>query len=230
MTTAANSKAASSASASAPSANGPTAGAQGESAQGESAQGEGARGAGARRPGVRGWTADPLRATALVLAILAAGFAAWSGWSWYSAARSGPPPTAQLRDEVLQAGEQAAQNFNTLDYRTVGQGLRLWEQSSTGTLHDEVTAGAAQFEKQIKQAKTITTGKILDGALISLDPQAGTATFLVAVQITVKPPQGTPTVKQNRLLGRLTRTPSGWKLSSLTQAPVGAAANGGKTP
>jgi Mce-associated membrane protein len=215
MTTTANSKAASTASGSDTTANGPAANGQD---------------AGARRRVVRGWVADPLRATALVLAILAAGFAVWAGWSWSSAARSGPPPAAQLRDEVLQAGEQAAQNFNTLDYRTVGQGLRLWEQSSTGTLHDEVTSGAAQFEKQIKQAKTITTGKILDGALTSLDARAGTATFLVAVQITVKPPQGTPTVKQSRLLGRLTRTPSGWKLSSLTQAPVGAAANSGKTP
>ena len=186
-------------------------------------------GASTSPPGVRGWAADPLRATALVLAVLAAGFAAWSGWSWYSAAQAGPPPAAQLRDQVLQAGEQAAQNFNTLDYRSVAQGLRLWEQSSTGTLHDEITAGAAQFEKQIKQAKTITTGKILDGALTSLDAKAGTATFLVAVQITVTPPHGTATVKQSRLQGRLTRTPSGWKLSSLTQAPVGAA-NSGKTP
>ncbi len=185
--------------------------------------------ASARPHGVRGWAADPLRVTALVLAVLAAGFAAWSGWSWYSAAQAGPPPASQLRDQVLQAGEQAAQNFNTLDYRTVSRGMRLWEQSSTGTLHDEITAGAAQFEKQIKQAKTITTGKILDGALTSLNAKAGTATFIVAVQITVTPPHGTPTVKQSRLQGRLTRTPSGWKLSSLTQAPVGAV-NSGKTP
>jgi Mce-associated membrane protein len=132
-----------------------------------------------------------------------------------------------VRDEVLQAGEQAVQNFNTLDYRTVGKGLQLWEQSSTGTLHDQVTAGAAQFERQIKQAKTITSGKILDGALTSLNPAAGTATIIVAVQTTVTPPHGTPTVKQSRLAGRLTRTPSGWKLSSLGQAPVGAAAASG---
>jgi Mce-associated membrane protein len=186
-------------------------------------------GAPARTRGVRGWAADPLRVTALVLAVLAAGFAAWSGWSWYSAAQAGPPPASQLRDQVLQAGEQAAQNFNTLDYRTVSRGIRLWEQSSTGTLREQITAGAAQFEKQIKQAKTITTGKILDGALTSLNAKAGAATFIVAVQITVKPPHGTPTVKQSRLQGRLTRTPSGWKLSSLAQAPVGAA-NSGKTP
>ena len=60
------------------------------------------------KPGTRGWLAEPLVATALVLAILAAGFAAWSAWSWYQASNAGSPASAQLRDQVLQAGEQAA--------------------------------------------------------------------------------------------------------------------------
>src|SRR6516165_1128958 len=98
------------------------------------------------KPGTRGWLAEPLVATALVLAILAAGFAVWSAWSWYQASSAGPPASAQLRDEVLQAGEQAVQNFNTLDYRKVAAGLALWEQSSTGALHTEISAGRSQFE------------------------------------------------------------------------------------
>ena len=77
------------------------------------------------KPGTRGWLAQPLVATALVLAVLAAGFAAWSGWSLYRASSAGPPASAQLRDQVLQAGEQAVQNFNTLDYRKVAAGLAL---------------------------------------------------------------------------------------------------------
>jgi Mce-associated membrane protein len=184
--------------------------------------------AAAGRKGVRGWASEPLRATALVLAVLAAGFAAWSGWSWYSAAQAGPAAAAQLRDQVLQAGEQAVQNFNTLDYRTVGQGLRLWEQSSTGALHSEITSGAAQFEQQIKQAKTITTAKILDGALTSLNAHAGTAAIIVAVQLTVVRPHAAESVKQTRLDGVLTRTAAGWKLSALSQAPVAAAGTSGK--
>jgi Mce-associated membrane protein len=166
----------------------------------------------------------PLVATALVLAVLAAVFAAWSGWSWYRASTTGPPQDAQLRDQVLQAGEQAVQNFNTLDYRRVAAGLALWEQSSTGPLHTEVRAGRAQFERQIQQTKTITTARILDGALTALNPRAGTASIIVAVRITVTPAQGTPVTKQSRLAGTLTRTASGWKLSALGQVPVGAAA------
>ena len=179
--------------------------------------------------GTRRWLSDPLLATALVLVVLAAAFAGWAGWSWYSAAHSGPPASAQLRDQVLQAGEQAVQNFNTLDYRKVAQGLSLWEQSSTGTLHDEITAGRAQFTRQISQTKTVTTARILDGALTSLNARAGTASIIVAVQITVTPASGSPATKQSRLAGRLTRTPAGWKLSALGQVPVGAAANGGGT-
>ena len=175
-----------------------------------------------KRAGVRGRVSDPLLASALVLCVLAAAFAGWSGWSWYSAAHAGTPP-GQLRDQVLQAGEQAVQNFNTLDYRNVAQGLTLWEQSSTGILHSQIAAGRAQFERQIQQTKTVTTARILDGALTSLNPRAGTASLIVAIQITVTPAHGAPVTKQSRLEGQLARTASGWKLSALGQAPVGAA-------
>jgi Mce-associated membrane protein len=178
------------------------------------------------KPATRGWLAEPLVATVLVLAVLAAGFAAWSGWSLYQASNAGPPAAAQLRDQVLQEGEQAVQNFNTLDYRKVAAGLALWEQSSTGPLHAEIIAGHSQFTTQIEATKTVTTARILDGALTALNTKAGTASIMVAVQITVAPASGSPVTKQSRLLGTLTRTSSGWKLSALGQVPVGAAAPG----
>ncbi|MGO8958385.1 MAG: hypothetical protein ACLQFR_13585 [Streptosporangiaceae bacterium] len=173
----------------------------------------------------RRWQRDPLLATASVLLAAAVVFAAWSGWSWLSAPRvSGD---AQLRDQALRAGEQAVLNFNTLDYHTVGQGVELWEQSSTGSLHNEVVTGQAAFEKQITQAKTITTAKILDGALTGFNGRTGTASVIVALQITVTPASGPAATKQSRLAGQLARTSSGWKLSTLGQVPVGTAASGG---
>lgn len=177
-----------------------------------------------RLPGRR-WQRDPLLAAAGVLLAAAVVFAAWSGWSWLSAPRVSAD--AQVRDQALQAGEQAVLNFNTLDYRTVGQGLKLWEQSSTGSLHNEVVAGQASFEQQIEQAKTITTARILDGALTGFNVRSGTASVIVALQVTVTPARGQAATKQSRLAGELTQTPSGWKLSSLGQVPVGAAATGG---
>jgi Mce-associated membrane protein len=170
---------------------------------------------------------DPLLVAAGVLLVVAVAFAAWSGWSWLSAPRASGG--AQIRDQALRAGEQAVLNFNTLDYRTVGQGVKLWEQSSTGSLHDEVVAGQAAFEQQIVQARTVTTAKILDGALTGLNAQAGRASVIVALQITVTPASGAAATKQSRLTGQLIRTPSGWKLSALGQVPVGAAAGTGAT-
>lgn len=170
-----------------------------------------------------GWRRNPLLATASALLAAAVVFAAWAGWSWLSAPRASA--AAATRDQALRAGEQAVLNFNTLDYRTVSQGLKLWEQSSTGALYAQIAAGASAFEQQIKQAKSVTTAKILDAALTGLNAAKGTAAIIVAVQITVTPTHGAAATKQSRQEGVLTRTPSGWKLSSLEQVPVGAAAS-----
>jgi Mce-associated membrane protein len=168
--------------------------------------------------------ADPLVASAAALVLIAAAFAGWSGWSWYSAAHSGGDTALSgVRDQALQDGEQAIQNFNTLDYRNVAQWISLWEQSSAGTLRSEIVAGRAAFESEVRQARTDTSARILDGALTALNARAGTATIITAVQLTVVPATGSPAVKQERLAGQLVRTRSGWKLSSLGQVPVGAA-------
>jgi Mce-associated membrane protein len=173
-----------------------------------------------------GWRPDPLLATASVLLLAAIVFAAWAGVSWLSAPRASA--AAQSRDAALRAGEQDVLNFNTLSYKTVAQGLRLWEQSSTGPLHSQIMSGQASFEQEIRQAQTVTTARILDGALTSLNSHAGTAEIIVALQLTVTPAHGSATSKQSRLAGQLTLTAAGWKLSSLSQVPVGSAASGTK--
>jgi Mce-associated membrane protein len=162
---------------------------------------------------------DPVLATAAVVLAGAVVFAAVAGWSWLSAPRT--PGLAQTRDAALRAGEQAVLNLNTLDYRSVGAGVRLWEQSSAGTLHAEIVAGRATFERQIEQARTVTSAKVIDAALTSLNTHA--ATIMVAIQVTVTPAKGAASVKESRLQGQLTRTASGWKLSGLSQVPVEAA-------
>jgi len=167
------------------------------------------------------WRRNPLLVTSSALLALAVVFAAWAGWSWLSAPRT--TPAATVRDQALREGEQAVLNFNTLSYRTVKQGVTLWEQSSTGTLHADIAAGQSTFEQQIEQAKSTTTARILDGALTELNTSAGTASIIVALQITVTPAHGAAATKQSRQEGVLTLTPSGWKLSSLEQVPVGAA-------
>ncbi|MGI8333000.1 hypothetical protein ACRYCC_23860 [Actinomadura scrupuli] len=180
----------------------------------------------AGEPGRRTWlrvprTGDPLLTTATALVLAAAVCAAWSGWSWYGAAHDGSLRYSQVREEVLQSGEQAIQNLNTLDYRDLSQGLKTWQDSSTSDLYQQIVQGRAEFEQQVRTARTTTSARILEGAVTELDDRAGKAAVIVAVQIVVTPPEGRPTTKRSRLAGRLTRTATGWKLSALGQVPAG---------
>ncbi|MFD7862889.1 nuclear transport factor 2 family protein [Streptomyces sp. NPDC057682] len=166
-------------------------------------------------------TRNPLTATAIVLTLAAACAAGWGGVSWYQAEHDDSAAYARARDEALAAGEQAVQNMNTLDHARVDQGLDVWEDSTTGDLHQQLVDGRDGFVKQIQEAKTVSTAKVLSGAVTELDERAGKAGVMVALRVTVTAPKGKPAVKESRMLGQLTRTPDGWKLSALGQAPVG---------
>ncbi|MFE1252204.1 hypothetical protein ACWDCX_30325 [Streptomyces fungicidicus] len=168
----------------------------------------------------------PLPALLLVLALAAGGCAAWTGYDWYRAAHDDRTAYAAQRDAALAAGEQAVQNLNTLDHRDLNQGLDLWESSTTGELHDQLASGRTEFAEQVKTAKTVTTARVLSGAVTELDDRAGRARVLVALRVTVKASDGAKTDKDSRMLGELTRTGSRWKLSALGQAPVGGAPAG----
>ncbi|GAA2132803.1 nuclear transport factor 2 family protein [Kitasatospora kazusensis] len=172
------------------------------------------------------------RATTVAVALLvvAAVCAAWSGWSWYQAAHDDSARYARARDKVLAAGEQAVQNMNTLDHADLSHGLDLWEASTTGDLHDQLVQGRADFEKQVQQAQTVSTAQVLSGAVTELDDRAGRASVMIALRITVQAPQGKPSAKESRMLGELTRTVDGWKLSALGQAPTGDSAAASPQP
>lgn len=166
-------------------------------------------------------TDDPLQRTATALLVLAALFAAWAGWSWYAAAHDDAYAYSRTRDQVLEAAEQAVKNLNTLDYRNLEPGLNSWRDSTAGDLHEQITKGRAAFAEQVRKARTITSARILDAAVAELDERSGKARVLVAVEITVTPPDGDPVTKQSRLIGMLERTRAGWKLSELGRAPAG---------
>lgn len=166
-------------------------------------------------------TRNPLVVAAIVLTVAAAGAAGWGGWSRYDAAHDGSAAYAEARDAALAAGEQAVQNMNTLDHAQVEKGLDRWEDSTTGDLHRQLVDGRDAFVKQIEAARTVSTARILSGAVTELDERAGKAGVMVALRVTVTAPEGKPAVKESRMLGQLTRTSERWKLSALGQAPVG---------
>ncbi|MFI5761112.1 hypothetical protein ACIA8F_09215 [Streptomyces sp. NPDC051563] len=168
----------------------------------------------------------PILVAALVLTLVAGGFAAWAAQDWYGASHDESAAYAVQRDRALAAAEQAVQNLNTLDHTKVDQGLDLWESSTTGDLHDQLVAGRVEFAQQVKTAKTVTTARVLSGAVTELDDRAGRAKVLVALRVTVKGADDKSSEKDSRMLGELSRTGTHWKLSALGQAPVGGTATG----
>jgi Mce-associated membrane protein len=150
-----------------------------------------------------------------VLAVAAAACAVWFGWSWYSASHSSVLAAARSRDAALADAEQSVLNFNTLDYHQASAGLNLWLDSSTGALHSQLSKNLQQEITLVRSKQTMTTAKILDGAVTQLSESAGTATVMVAVAVTVTPAKGSPFTERESEVGQLTRTSSGWLLDSL---------------
>ncbi|MFD9699220.1 nuclear transport factor 2 family protein [Lentzea sp. NPDC059081] len=152
---------------------------------------------------------------AAVLAVLTFGYAAYFGVAWYSTSHSSESSFASTRDEALRSGQVGVANFLTLDYKKVDEDLQRWLNSSTGELRAEIDKDKDSRKKQLVDAKSVTTSKVLDSAITELDDRTGTASMIAVVQSTVTPDGGQQVTKINRYLTKLTRTDDGWKLSQL---------------
>ncbi|MGW6936927.1 hypothetical protein ACWGE0_43245 [Lentzea sp. NPDC054927] len=152
---------------------------------------------------------------AAVLAVLTFGYAAYFGVAWYSASNSSESSYAATRDDALRSGQVGITNFLTLDYKKVDEDLQRWLNSSTGDLRAEIDKDKDSRKKQLVDAKSVTSSKVLDSAITELDDRAGTASMIAVVESTVTPDNGQKVTKINRYLTKLTRTEDGWKLSQL---------------
>lgn len=175
-----------------------------------------------------------------VLVLAAAGFLGWSAVEFVSAGadverarqdlavanervddlrEDDTIETKTARDEALDAARSGVVTMNTLDYRTVDDGLRAWERASTGALHDEVVNGRAQSRQAIVNARSVTKASVLSAAVKAVDERAGTATVLVALRVNITLGDAAPTEKFMRIQSTLLRTDQGWKLDSIGQVP-----------
>ncbi|TDC55236.1 hypothetical protein E1281_13495 [Actinomadura sp. KC345] len=170
-----------------------------------------------RRPlfarwGLIGWAA--------VLA--AAAFLGWSAWSVRQddpAARTGPERT---RDLVLRSARAQIAALNTMDPAHVDTGLRAWLDASTGPLHDQLERDEPQNRAEIGKSRTTAAATVTGIAVTSLDVRAGKAQVIASVQVKLTLRGGAPTLQRKRFEAGTARTPSGWRLESLTAVPVGA--------
>jgi Mce-associated membrane protein len=176
----------------------------------------------AAEPTGRSTRRNPLVIAGALLVTIATVCAVTFGVLWFNAAHNDSLAFSRMRDDALRAAEQGSINLTTLDYHNVAQGLDRWKQSATGALYTQLTQGSlvSTFTKQAQQAKSVTTGKVLDGVVTDLDEHAGKASALVYVYVTVSAAGSKTTYKRLPLQWQLTMTGSGWKLSGLDQSPT----------
>jgi len=177
---------------------------------------------------------------AALAVVVAAGFLAWSAVDLMSAGsdvddarrdvatanqhlkdlrEDGTVAVTTARDAALDAGGKGAVVMNTLDYRKVDAGMDAWERVTTGDLHDQVVSGREQSKEAITNAKTVTEAKLLSAAVENVDAQAGTATVLVSVKLSVTTGSAAPVDKYMRMSCTLARTGQDWKLNGIGQVP-----------
>src|SRR6266568_2078663 len=113
---------------------------------------------------------NPLVVAGAVLVAVGTAPAVIFGVLWHNTATGQALATSRARDDALRAAEQGSINLTTLDYHNVQQGLDRWKQSTTGALYQQLTQGnlVSTFTKQAQQAKSVTTGKVLDGVITQL--------------------------------------------------------------
>ena len=141
--------------------------------------------------------------------------------AWWRADHDAEANRAAVRDVVLIAATTDIETMNTLDYRHVDAGLARWRAVTTGTLHDQLTQVSAQDRALLAQQQKISTGKVVDAAVVDLGE--GTATVIASGEVTVRDGSNAsaqPTLKRNRFTADLVDAGGTWKLETLDQVAV----------
>lgn len=142
-------------------------------------------------------------------------------FAWWQASGDERADRAESRDAALIAGKQYIATMQTLDYRSVDKGVKAWKKITTGTLNDQIKAIGSEDRALLVDQKKISTGKVVDAAVIDLGKT--TATVIAAVEITVSDDPSAdvePTVKRNRFSADLVLVRGTWKLENIGQVPV----------
>jgi Mce-associated membrane protein len=153
-----------------------------------------------------------LLAVVALLAVLGAG---WAGWAWWQSSHSDDVIFAQTRDLVLATASDQIKTLNTVDYRRAEDDLTTWQRITTGNLLTQLTNQHDSDVNTTRAQKTVSTAKVLDAAVSTVDIRAGTATVLVAVEVTVTQNGGQPSVRRSRVDAVLSRTDDGWKTGAV---------------
>lgn len=161
-----------------------------------------------------------IRWLVVALAVVSAVFAGWAGLRWWTASQDESLELAKTRDQVLIAAHTHIETMTTMDHRDVDDGLEGWLAASTGDLHDDVAQVSDEDRQAIEEAGMVSTGRVVEVAVIDLSAGGDSASVIAAVEVSVEPEDGEGTTKHNRFTADLLDVDGAWKLASLDPVPV----------
>lgn len=146
-----------------------------------------------------------------VLTVLAFIAAVLAGVYWWLGALSPTANQAADRDVAVDSAEQIVININTVRPQTIDSDLAAAQSSLTDPMLTEYGKVRQQFADSLKKAQASVVAKPAGSSLTSFDDDKGTASAIVAINVTASSANQQPTQKQQLFQVDMQRTPDGWK-------------------
>jgi Mce-associated membrane protein len=164
-----------------------------------------------RRRGLRA-PSQKTRITVLaVLTVLAFAAVVIAGGYWWLGTHGTTANQSADRDVAVDAAEQIVININTVHPQTIDQDLAAAQSSLTDPMLTEYGKVRQQFADSLKKAQASVVATPAGASLTSFDDDKGTASALVAINVTASSANQQPTQKQQLFQVDMQRTPDGWK-------------------
>jgi Mce-associated membrane protein len=164
-----------------------------------------------RRKGLRAPTQRTRITILAVLTVLAFVAALLAGGYWWYGAHSATANQAADRDVAVDAAEQIVVNINTVHPQTIDADLAAAQSSLTDPMLTEYGKVRQQFADSLKKAGASVVAKPAGASLTAFDDDKGTASAIVAINVTASSANQQPTQKQQLFQVDMQRTPDGWK-------------------
>ena len=126
-----------------------------------------------------------------------------------------------VREQLLSAARTQALNTVSLDYRQIDKDLDRLSAGATGDLRKDLDDRRVKSRADIVKAKAISTGRIVDAALVELKGDNGTALIIVDNTLTNETASASRTNRYRFQLD-LTRSGDRWLANNLVSIGLGA--------
>lgn len=151
-----------------------------------------------------------------MLTVLALAAAVIAGVYWWTGTQSTNAQNALQRDQAIDAAQQIAVNINTVRPSTLDGDLDAAQSSLAEPMLTEYQKVRQRFADSLRQAQAQVVATPASAALTAFDPDRGTASAIVAINVTAQSATTQPTAKQQLFVIEMVRTPDGWKAAKAT--------------